>query len=101
LPPFVDHFIEHDGSWLEEQTDAEMPVVQVLADQVSALKGLSLTGVSMVANWRACRVIPLKKQVHPSWEYNMIHDLTYEVNRHITKAKLETLSKEMFQSMEG
>jgi hypothetical protein len=51
LPPFVDHFIEHDGSWLEEQIDAEMPVVQALADQVSALKGLSLTGVSMVANW--------------------------------------------------
>jgi hypothetical protein len=35
-----------------------------------------LTGVYMVTHWLAHRVMPLKKQVHPGWEYSGAQDPT-------------------------
>jgi hypothetical protein len=78
-----------------------MPIVLALAEKVSKLKQLSLTGVSVVTNWQTHRVTPLKKQVHPDWEYSGIQDLTCEVSCHIMTTKLESLLKEMFQSTYG
>jgi hypothetical protein len=78
-----------------------MPIVLALAKKVSKLMRLSLTRVSVVINWQDRRVTPLKKQVHPGREYSGIQDLTCEVSRHITTAKLESLLKDMFQSTYG
>jgi hypothetical protein len=64
LPPFVGQLLKCDESWLEEPIDTEMSAVQALANQVSELKGLGLTRISMVTNWLAHRVFPLKKQVY-------------------------------------
>jgi hypothetical protein len=89
LPPFVGQLPKFNGSWTEELTGVEMPIVQALAKKVSKLKQLRLIGVSVVTNWLARWVTPLKKQVHPRWEYRGIQDPTCEVNRHITTAKLE------------
>jgi hypothetical protein len=61
LPPFISRLPEYDVTWIEELVGAEMPTVKGLANRVSDLKGLGLTGVSMVTSWVACRVIPLKK----------------------------------------
>jgi hypothetical protein len=66
LPPFVGNLFKYDGTWTEEPIDSEMSAVLALAEKVSKLKGLGLTGVGVGTNWLARRVIPLKKQVHPS-----------------------------------
>jgi hypothetical protein len=55
----------------------------------------------VATNWLARRVVPLKQQVHPGWEYSGIQDPISEVNCHITTAKLESLLKEMFQNIDG
>jgi hypothetical protein len=96
LQPFVVQLPEFDGSWTEELTGAEMPMVQALAEKVSKLEQHGLIGVSVVTNFLAHQVTPLKKQVHPGWEYSGIQDPTCEINRHITTAKLEQLLKEIF-----
>jgi hypothetical protein len=55
-----------------------------LTNMINLLKECSLTGVCVAAHWLACRVIPLKKQVHPGWEYNGVHDPTRENSEKIT-----------------
>jgi hypothetical protein len=40
----------HSGSWKEEPIASEMPAILALAEKVSKLKQLGLTGVSVVAN---------------------------------------------------
>jgi hypothetical protein len=72
LPPFVSRLPKYDTYWIEELVDAEMSAMKALANRISVLKGIGLTGVGMVTNWLACRVIPLKKQIHPGWEYCMV-----------------------------
>jgi hypothetical protein len=72
-----------------------MLVVLALAEKVSKLKGLGMTGVSVVANRLAHRIIPLKKQVNLVWEYSEIQDPTYEINHYITNAKMECLLKDI------
>jgi hypothetical protein len=52
----------------------------------------------MAANWLARRVIPLKKHVHPGWEYDRLLDLTWETFDNIEASDLIKLLEEMFQN---
>jgi hypothetical protein len=52
--------------------------VAALINKVNLLKENGLIGVCMVAHWLAQGVQPLKKQVHPSWEYSGLQDPTQE-----------------------
>jgi hypothetical protein len=60
-----------------------------------------MTRVGVVANWLARRVVSLKKQVHPRWEYCGVQDLTCKSDQNIELAKLTELLKEMFQNVES
>jgi hypothetical protein len=51
----------------------------------------------VAAHWLSRRVIPLKKQVHPGWEYSGLEDPTRETNVKITLEHLVKLLEEMFQ----
>jgi hypothetical protein len=53
----------------------------------------------MAANWIACQVTPLKKQVHPGWGYNRLQDPTREKSGKIGVSKIVKLLEEMFQNM--
>jgi hypothetical protein len=55
-----------------------------------------LTRVYVAAHWLAHRVLPLKKQVHPCWEYSEVQDLTWETSDKITLEHLVKLLEEMF-----
>jgi hypothetical protein len=37
----------------------------------------------VAAHWLACRVTPLKKQIHLGWEYNELQDPTQETTEKI------------------
>jgi hypothetical protein len=66
------------GTWYEEPTLAKLPIVDALANRVNDLKNQGFTVAYVTAHWLTCRVTPLKKQVHPGWEYSKIHDPTRE-----------------------
>jgi hypothetical protein len=101
LPIFVGLLPEYQGSWTEEPTTDESSEVQALSAKVSQLKVLGLTGVSVVANWLARRVVPLKKQVHPGWEYYGPSIPTREDDRPLIESQLHRLLEEMFQSTDS
>jgi hypothetical protein len=84
LPPFVDRLLEFQVSWSEEPTPLELPHVATLTNKFNFLKERGLSGVCVAAHWLACRVIPLKKQFQPSWEYTRVQDLTRETSEEIT-----------------
>jgi hypothetical protein len=48
-----------------------------------------VTRVTVVANWLTRRVIPLKKQVHPGWEYSDLNDPTRESADCLGRSQLE------------
>jgi hypothetical protein len=50
----------------------------------------------MAANWLTHRVTPLKKQVHPRWEYCRVQEPTRESGDNIEANKLVELLQEMF-----
>jgi hypothetical protein len=52
--------------------------VAALIDKVNLLKDKGLTGVCVATHWLARRVQPLKKQVHPGWEYIGSQDSTQQ-----------------------
>jgi hypothetical protein len=54
-------------------------------------------GVYVAAHWLAHRVQLLKNQVHPSWEYNGLQDLTRETQEKITPELLWKHMGEIFQ----
>jgi hypothetical protein len=60
------------------------------------MKECGLIRVCVATHWLARRVIPLKKPVHPGWEYSGVQDLTQETNEKITLECLVKLLKEMF-----
>jgi hypothetical protein len=60
-------------------------------------KECGLTGVCVAVHWLAHRVIPLKKHVHPGWEYSGLLDPTRETSDKITLEHLVKLLEEMFQ----
>ena len=76
-------------TWRAEPSDAEMDDVLELAKKIRHLSQLGLTGVGVAASWLSRRVIPLKQQVHPSWEYSGSTDPTWETTEGITMAGLE------------
>jgi hypothetical protein len=88
LPPFIARLPEYDATWIEEPIETEMSAMKALASRVSELKRLNLTGVGVVANWLTHQVIPLKKQVHPGWEYRGVQDPTRESDDNIEVSKL-------------
>jgi hypothetical protein len=99
LPPFVSRLLEFSGTWTEEPTRAEIPIIAALGNHVNNFKNQGLTGVCMTANWLAHRVMPLKKQVHPGWEYNRSNDPTRETFHNLRHSKMEELLQEMFQNI--
>jgi hypothetical protein len=52
----------------------------------------------VTAHWIAHRVIALKKQIHPRWEYNRLQDPTQETTKKIEPDHLMKLLEEMFQN---
>jgi Ni,Fe-hydrogenase III component G len=51
----------------------------------------------MASHWLAHRVLPLKKQVHPGWEYSGLQDSTRETSEKITLKILVKHLEEIFQ----
>jgi hypothetical protein len=54
----------------------KLSIVAALVNRVNDLKSHGLTGVCVVAHWLTHQVMPLKKQVHPGWEYSGVQDPT-------------------------
>jgi hypothetical protein len=54
--------------------------------------------VCVAAHWLARSVIPLKKHVHPGWEYSGLQDSTQETTKKIHKDLLVKLLEEMLQN---
>jgi hypothetical protein len=75
-----------------------MSIVSALVSRVNELKGHGLTGVCVATNWMARQVTPLKKQVHPIWEYSGAQDPTRESLDNIEAGKMVELLGEMLQS---
>jgi hypothetical protein len=50
----------------------------------------------VTAHWLARRVVPLKKQVHPAWEYSGAEDPTQKTKMKITPEHLMKILEEMF-----
>jgi hypothetical protein len=72
--PSLADFLSSVVTWTEEPTPVEIPIVATLGNRVNDHKNQGLTGVCVTANWLARRVMPLKKQVHPGWEYSGSND---------------------------
>jgi hypothetical protein len=51
----------------------------------------------VAAHWLARQVLPLKKQVHPGWEYSGLGDPTQEIDEKITPELLVKHLEEIFQ----
>jgi hypothetical protein len=84
LPPFVCQLPEFKGTWSEEPTPLKLPQVATLTNKVNLLTEKGLTGVCVATHWLAHRVQPLKKQIHPGWEYCGPQDPTRETKENIT-----------------
>jgi hypothetical protein len=78
LPPFVGQLPKFNGTWSEKLTPLYLPQVAALTNKVNLLNEKGLTRVYMAAHWPVCRVQPLKKQVHPGWEYSDLQDPSRE-----------------------
>jgi hypothetical protein len=81
----------------EEPTPLKLSQVAALTNKINQLKEQGLTGVSVAAHWLPRRVLPLKKQVHPGWEYSRLQDLTQETSEKITPGILVKHLEEIFQ----
>jgi hypothetical protein len=80
---------------MKEPTAVKMRAVLTLAKKVSKnWVDRSQCGYQLLAH----QVAPLKKQVHPRLEYNVIHDPTCESNHHLKTTKLSRLHGEIFYS---
>jgi hypothetical protein len=98
LPPIIGRLPEFSGTWSEELTPAELPIVAALGNRVNDLKNQGLTDVCVTAHWLAHRVMHMKKQVHPRWEYNGVHGPTRETFGTSRPSKILELLQEMFQN---
>jgi hypothetical protein len=70
-----------------------------LISKVLLLKEKGLTGVCVAAHWLARQVQPLKKQVHPGWEYSGLQDPTQETQEKMTPELLVKHLGEIFQDI--
>jgi hypothetical protein len=98
LQPFIGRLPEYQKSWVEEPTIAKLPIVASLARRVSDLKRRGLINVCVVANWLARQVMPLKKYVHPGWEYSGLQDPTQETTDNIDVDQMVKVLEEIFQN---
>jgi hypothetical protein len=80
LPHFIGRLPEFSGTWSKESTPVDLPIIADLGNLVNDHKSRGLTCVCMAAHWLACWVMPLKKQVHPGWEYSGVQDPTWETS---------------------
>jgi hypothetical protein len=71
--------------------------VAALTNKINLLKEQDLTGACGAAHWLAYGILPLKKQVHPGWEYSGLQDPTEETNEKILLELLVKHLEEMFQ----
>jgi hypothetical protein len=99
LLSFVAQLLEFQGTWSEEPTPLEAPQVDALIDKVNLLKEKGLTRVCIAAHWLACRVQPLKKQVHSGWEYSGLQDPTRETQEKMAPELLVKHLGEIFQDI--
>jgi len=96
LPPFHGSSSPSMDTWKAEPSDAKINDVLELTKKIKHLSLLGLTGVGVTASWLSRRVIPLKQQMHPSWEYSGTTDPTQETAEGITIPTLERCLQEMF-----
>jgi hypothetical protein len=68
-----------------------------MTNKINHLKEQGLTELYVATHWLAHRVLPLKKQVHPGWEYIGLLDLTWESREKITLELLVKHLEEIFQ----
>jgi hypothetical protein len=99
LPAFEGRLPKCQGTWLEEPIPSELALVVALTNKVNALKEHDLTGVYVATHWLAHRIILLKKQVHPRWEYSGTQDPTGGTTKKIRPDHLVKLLEEMFQNV--
>ena len=57
---------------------------------------MGLTGVMVAANWLIRRVIPLKEQSHPAWDYTGLDDSTCETSERLGERRLRALLGDLF-----
>ena len=50
----------------------------------------------VAANWLIRRVIPLKEQSHPAWDYTGLDDSSYETSERLGERKLRALLGDLF-----
>jgi hypothetical protein len=55
----------------------------------------------VATNWLVRQVTPLKKQVHPGWEYSGVEDLTSEMSDNLSATKMVEFMQEMFRNMDS
>jgi hypothetical protein len=96
LPSFVGRLPEFNGTYSEELIAAKLPIVAAHANRVSDMKRHDLTGVCVAANWLAYWVTPLRKHVHPAWEYSGLQDPTRETSNNLGVRKVVKLLQETF-----
>jgi hypothetical protein len=96
LPFFVDRVPEYNRTWAEEPISVELPIIAALANRVNDQKRRDLTGVCVATNWLARRAMPLKKKVHPGWEYSGLEDPTRESTDKLRVSEVLKLLQEMF-----
>jgi hypothetical protein len=70
--------------------------VVALTSKINLLEE-GLIGVYVATHWLAHRVLSLKKQVHPVWEYSGLQNLTRETDEKISPELLVKHLEEMFQ----
>jgi hypothetical protein len=98
LPPFVGRLPEFSGTWSDEHTPTELPIIAVMGNRVNDLKSHSLTSVCVATHWLAHQVMPLKKQVHLGLEYNGVQDPTQEISITPRPNKILELLQEILQN---
>jgi hypothetical protein len=96
-PPFVGRLPKFQGPWSEEPTPLELPQVVALTNKINHLQEQGLIGVCVATHWIVRGVLPLKKQVHPGWEYSRTLDPTEETSEKITLELLVKRLEEIFQ----
>jgi hypothetical protein len=72
--------------------------VTALTNKINLLKEQCLTGDYVATHCLGRGVLPLKKQIHPSWEYNGLQEPIRETNEKIALELLVKHLEEMFQA---
>ena len=87
---------EYDASWKSAPDAKVMTAVMSQVTRVNRYRELGLTGVMVAANWLIRRVIPLKEQSHPAWDYTGLDDSSCETSERLGERKLRALLGDLF-----